>query len=349
MIGALLSNTPANLLRSSGVAGELEPGGGAGASGRERDAVRDSLASGPVHAAGSGSGGVLTKQAVLALQETDPAQAQRGGAHSEGPSADLSAQSSGRVADEGPADSGPASASASEGPLGRQGAGGQAPGGQEGGLTPAQTQDGTQGGAQEEDPDGDGLNEAEEKQVQELAKRDREVRAHEQAHARVGGAYAGAPSYTFQQGPDGKRYAIGGEVQIDTSKEKTPQETIRKMQIVIRAALAPAEPSSQDLKVAQLARSQLSEAQAEARQAKAEDLQGGDGASDSLSGPGAGAEKKGPEKPASEGKMSEGERAQGGGLQSNGPEPANGQAAAAYQSALQRAQEAESLLASVLA
>ncbi|WP_417672222.1 putative metalloprotease CJM1_0395 family protein [Roseibium sp.] len=129
---------------------------------------------------------------------------------------------------------------------------------------------------QEGADDPDGLSEAEEKQVKELQQRDREVRAHEQAHARVGGAYAGAPSYTFQQGPDGKRYAIGGEVQIDTSTERTPEATVRKMQIVIRAATAPAEPSSQDLKVAQQARAQLAAAQAEARQEKADELRGDD-------------------------------------------------------------------------
>jgi hypothetical protein len=52
----------------------------------------------------------------------------------------------------------------------------------------------------------------------------------------VGGAYASAPTYTFQQGPDGKRYAVGGEVQIDTSTERTPEATIRKMRVVISAA-----------------------------------------------------------------------------------------------------------------
>ena len=92
----------------------------------------------------------------------------------------------------------------------------------------------------------------------------------------MGGAYAGAPSYTFQQGPDKKRYAVGGEVQIDTSKERTPEATARKMQIVIRAALAPAEPSSQDMRVAQQARASLQEAQAEMRAQAAEELRGGD-------------------------------------------------------------------------
>ncbi|WP_106751541.1 putative metalloprotease CJM1_0395 family protein [Pannonibacter carbonis] len=131
--------------------------------------------------------------------------------------------------------------------------------------------------SEEEDPDQDGLTEEEEDQVEKLKQRDREVRAHEQAHARVGGPYAGAPSYTFQQGPDGGSYAIGGEVQIDTSPESEPEATVRKMQIVIRAALAPAEPSSQDLRVAQLARSQLQEAQSQARAEAAAELRGEEG------------------------------------------------------------------------
>lgn len=94
------------------------------------------------------------------------------------------------------------------------------------------------------------LSEDDEMRVQELKDRDREVRVHEQAHAAVGGQYAGAPSYEYESGPDGKRYAVGGEVSIDVSEEKEPEDTVQKMQIVRAAALAPAEPSSQDLKVA---------------------------------------------------------------------------------------------------
>ena len=88
------------------------------------------------------------------------------------------------------------------------------------------------------------------KKVDELKDRDREVRLHEQAHASTGGQYAGAPTYEYETGPDGKRYAVAGEVSIDVANEKTPSETIRKMQQVKAAALAPAEPSSQDYKVA---------------------------------------------------------------------------------------------------
>ncbi|MBF7074409.1 hypothetical protein ISG33_13465 [Glaciecola sp. MH2013] len=91
---------------------------------------------------------------------------------------------------------------------------------------------------------------SEEKQIKELKERDTEVRLHEQAHAATGGQYAGAPSYEYETGPDGKRYAVGGEVSIDISEEKTAEQTVRKMQQVQAAALAPAEPSAQDYKVA---------------------------------------------------------------------------------------------------
>jgi len=91
----------------------------------------------------------------------------------------------------------------------------------------------------------------EEKMVQQLKQRDQEVKAHEMAHLAVAGQYArGGASYTYQQGPDGRRYAIGGEVPIDLSAEKTPEETIDKMRAIKRAATAPAEPSSADRSVA---------------------------------------------------------------------------------------------------
>ena len=103
----------------------------------------------------------------------------------------------------------------------------------------------------------------EEKKIQELKERDTEVRLHEQAHAATGGQYAGAPSYEYETGPDGKRYAVGGEVSIDISDEKTPEQTVRKMRQVKAAALAPAEPSAQDYKVAAQATQKEQAAQAE--------------------------------------------------------------------------------------
>lgn len=100
--------------------------------------------------------------------------------------------------------------------------------------------------------------------ISELVNRDREVRTHEQAHAAVGGVHAGAPTYTYTRGPDGKRYASGGEVSIDVGAvANDPQATLSKMQIVIRAALAPAEPSAQDRSVASQAQAQMAVARAE--------------------------------------------------------------------------------------
>lgn len=92
-------------------------------------------------------------------------------------------------------------------------------------------------------------------QQQELAKlkaRDAEVRAHEQAHkAAAAGINASAPSYDFQTGPDGKKYAVGGEVTISFSSSGDPETDIANAEIMKASALAPADPSSQDRAVAQ--------------------------------------------------------------------------------------------------
>lgn len=111
-------------------------------------------------------------------------------------------------------------------------------------------------------------------EIAKLVSRDQEVRTHEQAHAAVGGRYAGAPSYTYERGPDGKRYAVGGEVSIDTSPvPNDPEATLRKMEVVIRAALAPAEPSAQDRQVAAQAQLQMAEARVELAQQQRSEAQ----------------------------------------------------------------------------
>lgn len=103
----------------------------------------------------------------------------------------------------------------------------------------------------------------EQRQVSELAVRDREVRAHEQAHASVGGQFAGAPSFQFERGPDGVSYAVSGEVSIDSGRAATPEATIQKAQTVRRSALAPANPSPQDRNVAASATRLESDARSE--------------------------------------------------------------------------------------
>ena len=113
--------------------------------------------------------------------------------------------------------------------------------------------------------EGKTLTEEEQKQVDELKARDAEVKAHEQAHIAAGGSYVrGGASYDYQTGPDGKKYAVGGEVSIDTSPvEGDPQATIYKAQVILKAALAPAEPSGQDKSVASQARQMMASARKE--------------------------------------------------------------------------------------
>ncbi|RVU30376.1 MULTISPECIES: putative metalloprotease CJM1_0395 family protein [Neptunomonas] len=108
-------------------------------------------------------------------------------------------------------------------------------------------------------------------QVRELAQRDREVKAHERAHAAIGGEHTSAPSYTYQKGPDGRLYAVDGEVRIDTSPvANDPQATLEKAETIMRAALSVSEPSDADRRVAAEARSMAAEARAEIAKANQE-------------------------------------------------------------------------------
>ena len=109
----------------------------------------------------------------------------------------------------------------------------------------------------------------------ELQARDREVRAHEAAHQSAGGSVTGGAKFTFVMGPDGRRYAVGGEVSIDVSAIPGEAEgTIQKMETVIRAALAPANPSSQDQAVAAAARATAAAAQLQLSAERAEERSG---------------------------------------------------------------------------
>jgi plastocyanin domain-containing protein len=90
----------------------------------------------------------------------------------------------------------------------------------------------------------------EQQQVQKLRQIDRQVRAHEAAHKAAGAGLTGAVTYEFVRGPDGRQYAVAGEVSIDVSPAQTPEQTIAKAKRIQAAALAPADPSSQDRAVA---------------------------------------------------------------------------------------------------
>lgn len=100
--------------------------------------------------------------------------------------------------------------------------------------------------------------------LSKLKTRDTEVRQHEQAHlAAAGGLASSGASYTYERGPNGVDYAIGGEVQIDTAPGATPEETISRARTIQAAALAPAEPSGADRAVAAQATQMEQQARAE--------------------------------------------------------------------------------------
>ncbi|MFP4694897.1 putative metalloprotease CJM1_0395 family protein [Thiohalospira sp.] len=108
--------------------------------------------------------------------------------------------------------------------------------------------------------------------LQELRNRDREVRSHEQAHLAAGGQYTSSVSYSFVVGPDGKRYAIGGNVDVDTTPVRDdPEATLDKARQVRAAALAPANPSPQDRQIAAEAAQMAQEARMELRQERQEE------------------------------------------------------------------------------
>jgi len=117
------------------------------------------------------------------------------------------------------------------------------------------------------------LSQDEKRLVQDLQSRDTEVRAHESAH-QSGGAATGSASFTYQQGPDGKMYAIGGEVSVSMRSGSTPEETIANAQAVIASAMAPSDPSGQDFAVASSARVMMIKAQQQKTKEMQEEMLG---------------------------------------------------------------------------
>jgi len=116
------------------------------------------------------------------------------------------------------------------------------------------------------------LTQAERQQVIQLQQRDSEVRSHEAAHMAAGGSVvSGAASFTYQKGPDGRLYAVGGEVAISSSGGNTPEEKIAIARQLQAGALAPANPSPQDLKVASSAAMMETQARRELSLEKSEE------------------------------------------------------------------------------
>lgn len=108
------------------------------------------------------------------------------------------------------------------------------------------------------------VNDEEQRLIRELAALDREVRQHEINNSAVGVTQTGAPDFEYERGPDGRSYLIGGEVSIDTSAvPDDPAAALEKSELILKAALAVAEPSHQDRAVAERAAVLGDEARAE--------------------------------------------------------------------------------------
>ena len=79
-----------------------------------------------------------------------------------------------------------------------------------------------------------------------------DIYAHEAAHKRAAGSLAG--TIVIEKNADG--IPVSGHVSIEmpTLNKENPQETIDHADIVIKSAMAPKDPSSQDYKVANQAK-----------------------------------------------------------------------------------------------
>jgi hypothetical protein len=116
------------------------------------------------------------------------------------------------------------------------------------------------------------LTQEEQAEVRELQKRDREVHAHEAAHRAAAGSLASGGNYTYTRGPDGRSYAVGGEVSIRMPSTDDPRERVRLAETVRRAALAPADPSPQDRQVAANASAMAAQARSEVQAVQREQM-----------------------------------------------------------------------------
>jgi hypothetical protein len=115
-------------------------------------------------------------------------------------------------------------------------------------------------------------------EVARLAARDRDVRAHEAQHLAAAGSMANGVEYTYEMGPDGKMYAVGGKVNITIPAGQSPEQALATARQLRAAANAPSDPSGQDMVVA----AQASQMEADALQKIAkEHAKSGNGKPDS--------------------------------------------------------------------
>lgn len=110
----------------------------------------------------------------------------------------------------------------------------------------------------------DELTQKEQQELTQLKTTDAEVKRHENAHkAMAAGLQTSGPNYEYEVGPDGKKYAVAGDVNISYQKSSDPKVNLKNAQKLKAAALAPADPSAQDRSVARKADAEIAKAQQE--------------------------------------------------------------------------------------
>ncbi len=108
--------------------------------------------------------------------------------------------------------------------------------------------------------------------LDKLKARDSLVRGHETAHIMAAGGQATGPAqYTYQTGPDGRQYAIGGSVNIAVvSSPSSDEDAANQAATASRAAMANSEMSLCDMQVAMRASELSAKAKSRALDAYAE-------------------------------------------------------------------------------
>ena len=92
--------------------------------------------------------------------------------------------------------------------------------------------------------------------LQKLKAKDQQIKSHEQTHSALSGANSSNPHYNYQVGPDGKMYAVGGSVTMDTSikidpnNQNSTSNALLKLDQLQKATSSVDEPSSADMSIA---------------------------------------------------------------------------------------------------
>lgn len=81
---------------------------------------------------------------------------------------------------------------------------------------------------------------------------DAQIRLHEQTHS-AASSYASTPDYDYSVGPDGKLYATGGEVRVDTSIPKDKEAAAHKLSEIDNISSAPNDLSAADAQISRTA------------------------------------------------------------------------------------------------